>query len=94
MSEEASGTQVAEGTPSAEQGAQEQGVETFIDTDGKFLPGWKEHYVEENLRTDKVYDTFTDVKGGLNMLGNLQSMISKKGVVIPGEASPQAQPAE
>lgn len=86
MSEEASA--VAESSVS-EQVAQTP--ETFIDGEGKFLPGWKEYYVEENLRSDKVYDTFSDVKGGLNMLGNLQGMIGKKGVIIPGEASPQTE---
>jgi len=90
MSEEASGTQVA-AAPSAEQGAQEEAPKTFIGEDGKFLQGWKEHYVKEELRADKVYDTFDDVGGGLNMLGSLQKMIGKKGVVVPGEASPPSE---
>jgi len=88
MSEEASGTQVASES-SAEQVAQEQ--QTFIDADGKFLPGWKEHYVPEELRANKVYDTFDDVGGGLKMLGNVQNMIGKKGVIVPGEASPPSE---
>ncbi len=82
---EASETQVASES-SAEQVAQEP--QTFIDADGKFQPGWKEHYISEELRADKVYDTFSDVTGSLNMLGSLQGMIGKKGVIIPGEASP------
>lgn len=94
MSEEASGTQVvsdpqATGDPSAQQVAQEP--QTFIDKDGKFLPGWKEHYVPEELRADKVYDAFDDVAGGLKMLGSLQNMIGKKGVIVPGEASPPSE---
>ena len=93
MSEEASGTQVANGTQvtdsSAEQGAQEK--TTFIGEDGQFLPGWKEHYVPEEMRADKVFDTFSDVAGGLKMLGSLQGMIGKKGLIVPGEASPPSE---
>ena len=87
MSEEASGTQVASDS-SVEQGAQTDQPKTFIDADGKFTAGWKEHYVPEELRTDKVYDTFDDVGGGLKMLGHLQKMVGKKGLIVPGEASP------
>lgn len=90
MPEEASETQVASES-SAEQVAQTETPQTFIDADGKFLPGWKEHYVDENLRTDEVYNAFSDIKGGLNMLGSLQNMIGKKGVIIPGEASPETE---
>lgn len=89
MNEVASETQVASES-SAEQVAQDEVTQTFI-KDGKFLPGWKEHYLPEELRTDKVYDTFDDVEGGLKMLGNLQNMIGKKGVIIPGEASPPSE---
>ena len=86
MTEEASGTQVASES-SAEQGAQVETPQAFISVDGKFLPGWKEHYVPEEMRADKVYDTFSDVGGSLKMLGSLQGMIGKKGVIVPGEAS-------
>jgi len=88
--QEASGTQVA-AEPSAEQVAQEQTPQTFIDADGNFKPGWKEHYISEEMRADKVFDTFSDVKGSLKMLGSLQGMIGKKGVIIPGEASPPSE---
>lgn len=90
MTEEASEQQVA-AESSAEQVAQEEAPQTFVDADGKFLPGWKEHFVPEELRADKVYDTFSDVGGSLKMLGSLQKMIGKKGVVIPGEASPPSE---
>ena len=85
---EASEAQVASES-SAEQVAQTP--QTFIDGDGKFLPGWKEHYVPEEMRADKVFDTFDDVGGGLKMLGSLQTMIGKKGVIVPGEASPPSE---
>lgn len=65
--------------------------QTFIDADGKFLPGYKEHYIPEEMRADKVFDTFDDVAGSLKMLGSLQNMIGKKGVIIPGEASPPSE---
>ena len=89
---EASGQQVAEGSQPAGESSAEQGAqETFISEDGKFKPGWKEHFVPEEMRADKVFDTFDDVGGGLKMLGSLQKMIGKKGVVIPGEASPPSE---
>ncbi len=90
MIEEASGTQVASES-SAEQVAQTETPQTFIDKDGNFLAGWKEHYVPEEFRADKVFDTFSDVGGSLKMLGNLQNMIGKKGVIVPGEASPPSE---
>jgi hypothetical protein len=65
--------------------------QTFIGEGGKLLPGWKEHFVPEEMRTDKVYDTFDDVAGGLKMLGSLQKMIGKKGIIVPGEASPPSE---
>ena len=89
MSEEASGTQVASES-SGEQVAQVETPQTFIEN-GKFLPGWKEHYLPEELRANKVYDTFDDVGGSLKMLGSLQNMIGKKGVIVPGEASPPSE---
>lgn len=90
MNEQASETQVASES-SAEQGAQET-PQAFIDADGKFLPGYKEHFnIPEELRANKVYDTFDDVAGSLKMLGSLQNMIGKKGVIIPGEASPPSE---
>ncbi len=79
---------------SAEQEAQTETIETpqtFIDAEGKFLPGFKEHYIPEEMRADKVFDTFSDVGGSLKMLGSLQDMIGKKGVIIPGEASPETE---
>ncbi len=90
MSEEASGTQVASES-SAEQVAQTETPQTFIDAEGKFQSGWKEHYLPEEMRADKVFDTFSDVPGSLKMLGSLQGMIGKKGVIIPGEASTETE---
>lgn len=93
MTEETSGTQVAE-APSVEQVAQvktEESPQTFIDAEGKFTQGWKEHYLPEEMRADKVFDTFSDVPGSLKMLGSLQGMIGKKGVIIPGEASTETE---
>jgi len=95
MTEAASEAQVASeaGKVSAESSAEQvaQEPQTFIDAEGKFLAGWKEHYVPEEMRADKVFDTFDDVGGGLKMLGSLQNMIGKKGVIIPGEASPPSE---
>ncbi len=65
--------------------------QTFINDKGEFQSGWKEHYIPEEMRADKVYDTFSDVGGSLKMLGSLQNMIGKKGVIIPGEASPPSE---
>lgn len=65
--------------------------QTFIGDEGQFLPGWKEHYVPEEMRADKVFDTFSDLAGGLKMLGSLQNMIGKKGLIVPGEASPPSE---
>lgn len=88
MTEEASGTQVASES-SAEQGAQKP--QTFIDAEGNFQPGWKEHYIPEEMRADKVFDTFSTVSEGMKMLGSLQGMIGKKGLIVPGEASPPSE---
>ena len=90
MPEEGASEQQVAVESSAEQGAQEQ-PQTFIDDKGNFTAGWKEHYVPEEMRADKVFDTFSDVGGSLKMLGSLQKMIGKKGVVVPGEASPPSE---
>ncbi len=85
MTEEASGTQVAEVS------SDQQIAQTFINDKGEFQSGWKEHYIPEEMRADKVFDTFSDVGGSLKMLGSLQGMIGKKGVIVPGEASPPTE---
>ena len=90
MTEEASETQVASES-SAEQGAQVETPQAFISADGEFLPGWKEHFVPEEMRADKVFDTFSTVSEGMKMLGSLQNMIGKKGLIVPGEASPPSE---
>lgn len=91
MNGEASGTQVANESSEGQVAQQSEAPQTFIDADGNFQPGWKEHYIPEEYRTDKVFDTFSDVAGGLKMLGNLQGMIGKKGVIVPSEASPPSE---
>lgn len=85
-------------TPGAvAQGASSSSANTdglFIDETGAFQDGWKNKYIPEDLRDDKVYDGTPNVSEMAKMLGNLQRVIGKKGIIPPGEnASPSEMEA-
>lgn len=86
-----SGAQGAAGSPSAGQVAEGAGGNPsdvlMIGPDGTFLPGWKDKYVPEDLRADKVFDGTPNVSEMAKMLGNVQRMIGKKGIIMPGEGA-------
>ena len=59
----------------------------FVSSDGKFLPGWKEGLLPEDMRHRTVFDSFDDVPSALKHMGNMESMIGKKGVIVPTDKS-------
>jgi hypothetical protein len=63
----------------------------YIEPDGRFKPGWKEALLPEDLRPEKFYDVFSDVKGILKTAGTDHRMIGKKGVIVPTEKSSQSE---
>jgi hypothetical protein len=54
-------------------------ISNYIEPDGKLKSGWKDHLVPEDLRSNKFYDIFTDLKGILKAAGHQAVTIGKYG---------------
>lgn len=63
----------------------------YVGTDGKFLEGWKEGLLSEDLKGLGVYDKVEDVQGLLRQTGMLDRLVGKKGVIVPTENSTQIE---
>jgi hypothetical protein len=88
-------TPVADGIPPAA-GTTPQAfdVGTCFNPDGTFKEGWKNSLVPEDLRTEKFFDIFTDIKGLVKTAGNQAKTIGKysstKGVLpINDKSTPE-----
>ena len=68
-----------------------ESVSQYIGEDGRFQKGWIDGLVPEDLRSEVVFKdmdkTNPNVKDALKMLGNLQRVIGKKGLVQPTDSS-------
>jgi hypothetical protein len=53
--------------------------ESFINPDGTFKPGWEKAYVPEDFQGLGAFKTFTDIKGAMKQLGNLERLRGKTG---------------
>lgn len=60
---------------------------SMIDETGKFKEGWKETILPEDLRHREVFNSFSDVPSAMKHIAHLESMIGKKGVIVPTEKS-------
>jgi hypothetical protein len=56
-------------------------VSSYINEDGTFKDGWRDGLLDENARTQGIYERVKDVKGLLATVGNQEKAISKKGVI-------------
>ncbi len=63
----------------------------YVGNDGKFLEGYREGLVDENLRGDPIYDKFEDIQGVLRQVSVLDKQVGKKGVIIPGETASEVE---
>jgi hypothetical protein len=63
--------------------------DSFINPDGSFKDGWREGLVPQEFQTSGVYSKVGDVKGAMRQLGYLDKLVGSKGVIVPGEGSPQ-----
>jgi hypothetical protein len=61
--------------------------QSFIGPNGEFMPGFKEAYVPEEFRSDRVYDTFSDIPGLMKLIGHEQRTLKRQGKWIPDETS-------
>jgi hypothetical protein len=69
-------------------------ISTCFNPDGTFKQGYKEQLLPEDLRGEKFYDIFTDIKGLAKTAGNQAKMIGKysttKGVLpISDKSTPE-----
>ncbi len=82
-------TEAAVSAPAAPAGssAPAQTPQTYISPEGQFLPGFKEAYVPEEFRNDRIYDTFADVPGLMKLVGHEQRTLKRQGKWIPDETA-------
>ena len=45
--------------------------QSFIDGEGNFTEGWKDHYVSEDLRGEAIFDRINSIHGMTKSLANL-----------------------
>jgi hypothetical protein len=62
----------------------------FVDENGKFKEGWRQHYVPEDIRSDKVFDTVSDLNGMTKMLAHQVRTIRSQGKAMPEETAPKS----
>lgn len=72
-------TEIAESSQTTTQAATTGVVDNFINPDGTFKDGWKDRYVPDELKGNKVFDIPSDLKGMAKILGNQAIMIGKYG---------------
>lgn len=68
-------------------GATEFSLSKFVNETGDFQAGWKENLLPEDMRHRPVYDSFGNVKDALKHIGHLESVVGKKGVIVPTDKS-------
>ena len=87
------GTMMGTGGDSGAEGGGEFNISSFIDTDGSFKEGWQNGLVDEASRSQGIYNRVSDIKGLLQVVGEQEKTLSKKGIVplsekpSPGELS-------
>lgn len=65
--------------------------ESFINEDGTLAEGWRDKYVPEDLRKEKVYDTIKDLPTAFKTLGHQAKLVGRKGILLPTETSGQSE---
>ena len=79
-------TGVATSTETQQQQLPQTNYQQFIDKDTGLLQGdWKNKYVPEDMRHEKVYDKLVNMEGVFKQIGVLDRAVGKKGVVVPGK---------
>lgn len=76
--------------PSAEPGTPE-GPQSFINEDGTLAEGWRDKYLPEDLRKEKIYDTIKDLPSAFKTLGHQAKLVGRKGILLPTETSGQSE---
>lgn len=76
--------------PPAEPGTP-AGPQSFINDDGTLAEGWRDKYVPEDLRGEKIYDAIKDLPTAFKTLGHQAKLVGRKGVLLPTEASGQSE---
>jgi len=76
--------------PPAEPGTP-AGPQSFINEDGTLAEGWRDKYVPEDLRREKIYDAIKDLPTAFKTLGHQAKLVGRKGILLPTEASGQSE---
>lgn len=76
--------------PSAEPGTP-AGPQSFINEDGTLAEGWRDKYVPEDLRKEKIYDAIKDLPTAFKTLGHQAKLVGRKGILLPTETSGQSE---
>lgn len=63
----------------------------FIGESGELKEGWKNHFLPEDLRTEKIYDVIKDLPSAFKTLGHQAKLVGRKGILLPTEASGESE---
>lgn len=65
--------------------------ESFINEDGTLAEGWRDKYVPEDLRGERIYDAIKDLPTAFKTLGHQAKLVGRKGILLPTETSGQSE---
>lgn len=74
--------------PAAE--APSSAPQIFVDENGNLTEGWRQKYVPEDIRSDKVFDGVKDLGGLTKMLAHAERSIRRQGKAMPEDTAPQS----
>ena len=59
--------------------------QSYIDGEGNFTDGWKDHYVSEDLRGEAIFDRMTSIHGMTKTLANFERMKGADTMPVPSD---------
>jgi hypothetical protein len=62
----------------------------FVDEKGNFKEGWRQIYVPEDIRSDKVFDGVKDLASLTKSLAHAERTIRRQGKAMPEDTAPQS----
>lgn len=63
----------------------------FVDENGNFKEGWRQKYVPEDIRSDKVFDGVGNIPNLTKMLAHAERTIRRQGKAMPEDTAPQSE---
>ncbi len=79
------------GEPPAQPSSEPAKLTSFIGENGELKEGWRNSFLPEDLRGEKIYDSVKDLPTAFKTLGHQAKLVGRKGILLPTEASGQSE---